>query len=285
MWLYLCLSSTIISGLIPIAMKKCSLDKDSKTISILGLFIINCGNIIISILAEPNILKNFNFLDLIRILPLSLCYILASLCSVWALKFSSVSTTSPIKKGNAVLTLFLGIIILKEHWTILSLIASLTLIALTMLIAKGSTSKEKSDIRGILAAYLFVFSSGFYGFLNKIYIQTYQSPMQMIFYYGLSIVLLLLIYCLTTRNWNYFNIKKIDTKKFFIIYSILSIASSLLNKFSLIDGQASTVAVIQASSIVITILMSRYFLKEKISFKKYIMILGIFICVVILSLC
>lgn len=52
----------------------------------------------------------------------------------------------------------------------------------------------------------------------------------------------------------------------------------------MLEGNISVTSVINTSSIVITILASRFILKEKITYKKYIMILGIFICVLILAL-
>ena len=64
---------------------------------------------------------------------------------------------------------------------------------------------------------------------------------------------------------------------------LLDVSSSIFNRFALLDGNVSIVSIISTSSIVITILSSRFILKEKISWRKYLMILGIFICVLILA--
>lgn len=52
----------------------------------------------------------------------------------------------------------------------------------------------------------------------------------------------------------------------------------------MLDGDISVISVIDTSSIVITVLASRFILKEKITWRKNLMILGIFICVFILAL-
>ena len=69
----------------------------------------------------------------------------------------------------------------------------------------------------------------------------------------------------------------------FVLQSLLDVSSSIFNRFALLDGNVSIVSVISTSSIIITILASRLILREKISWKKYLIILGIFICVLILS--
>lgn len=93
-----------------------------------------------------------------------------------------------------------------------------------------------------------------------------------------------MIYCLITKQWNYIDIRRLNTKKFFILQSLLDAASSIFDKISLLDGNVSVISVISTSSIAITIMASRFILKEKITLKKYLMILGIFICVLILAL-
>lgn len=182
-------------------------------------------------------------------------------------------------------TLLLGIILLKEKYTLFTLTLSFALITLTILIARGDKkSEERTDMRGIIASFVFILASGMAGFFDKVYITEFGNPMNMIFYYGLSIVIFILAFCLVTGKWKYISLQQIETKNLFLLHSVLDIASSLLNRFSLVDGQVSTTAVIRSSSIIITILASRIILKEKISLKKYVMIAGVFICVLLLSL-
>lgn len=157
-----------------------------------------------------------------------------------------------------------------------------------MLVAKSKNNKEKIDKKleqkAILYSYGFVIFNGISNFINKIYVTEYQNPVYVVFNYAVITIIGILIYCLITKQWNYIDIRKINTKKFFILQSLLDAASSIFDKISLLDGNVSVISVISTSSIAITIMASRFILKEKITLKKYLMILGIFICVLILAL-
>ena len=60
--------------------------------------------------------------------------------------------------------------------------------------------------------------------------------------------------------------------------------SNLSYRFCLIDGQVSLAQPIHSSSIIITIIGSYFILKEAISKRKLFMIIGVIICVFLLSI-
>ena len=93
-----------------------------------------------------------------------------------------------------------------------------------------------------------------------------------------------MIYTIITRQWHNIDFRKIDAKKYFFLQSALDVTSSIFNRFSMLEGNVSIISVIETSSIVVTILASRMILKEKITWKKYLMIIGIFLCVLLLAL-
>ena len=232
-----------------------------------------------------DVIQNFSIINLIKIAPLTIIQALGYICAILAVKYASVSTVTPIRKGNTVVTLLLGIIILKDNWNALQLILSTILIILTILVAKGEKGQVKrTEERGIIAAYGFVVFNGVSGFLNKVYINIYFNPLIVVFYYALMGLILVILYCLFTNNWKKLDIKKINLNEYFFLHAILDLGTNLCQRFSLIDGQVSTVSVITSSSIVITTLASRFILKEKITWKKYLMIFGIFICVLGLAM-
>ncbi len=206
-----------------------------------------------------------------------------------ATKYGKVAITSSISKAKVVVTFLLGIIILKENCTFMQLLVSIILIILSIMVAKNETNiknkiDRKLEQKAILYSYGFVLFNGISNFLNKIYVTKYQNPMYVIFNHAVIIIIGLFIYCLLTKNWDYLDIRKINAKKFFILQSLLDVAETIFNRFSMLEGNISVTSVINTSSIIITILASRFILKEKITYKKYIMILGIFICVLILAL-
>lgn len=284
MWLYLSLLSAIFSGFSTIVMKKCSKDNFSLRLSLMGLLIGNIAYVLIGSVIT-NVILDFNAINLMKILPLSIIQTVGYVCAILSVKYASVSTVSPIRKGNTVVTLLLGIFILKDMFTCVQLVVSVILIILTILLAKSERRKNnEAESKGILYAYGFVLFNGIAGFLNKIYIREFGNPLIVTFYYGLVIIIGVILCCLFTKRWDCIDISKINYKGFFLLHSALDLGANLCSRFSLVNGQVSTVSVITSSSIVVTILASRCILKERISWKKYLMILGIFMCMLVLAI-
>ena len=288
MWLYWCLLSTIIGGFTSVALKKCS-NNEPKRIALMGLLSYHLIMIIVSIITNPGFITKLNIYDMVYMLPGILMQSIGFYCMISATKYGKVAITSSISKTNVVVTFLLGIIILKENCTLLQLFVSSILVILSIMVAKNKTDiknqiDKKLERRAIMYSYIFVLFNGISSFLNKIYVTEYQNPMYVVFNYAVIIIIGLFIYCLLTNNWNYLDIRKINAKRFFILQTLLDASSSIFNRFALLDGNVSIISVITTGSIIVTVLSSRFILKEKITYKKYIMILGIFICILILSL-
>lgn len=289
MWLYWCLLSTVISGFTSIAMKKCS-NNEPKRIAIMGLLSYHAIMILVSLIAYPEFITKLNFIDIITMLPGIVMQSIGFYCMISATKYGKVAITSSIQKVKVVVTFLLGIIILKENCTILQLILSSILVVLSIMVAKNKDTKvkkvanKKLEQKAIMYSYGFVVFNGISNFINKIYVAKYQSPLYVVFNYAVIIIIGIFAYCLITKQWNYIDIRKLNSKRYFILQSLLDAFSSIFDRFALLNGNVSVISIISTSSIVITILASRFILKEKISLKKYLMILGIFICVLILAL-
>lgn len=286
MWLYYCLLSTIVGGFTSIAVKKCS-DNESKRIAVMGLLSYHSIMIIVSLVIHPEFISQLNIIDLLKMLPGITLQSIGFYCFIASTKYGKVSINSSIQKAKVVVTFLLGIIILKENCTILQLVVSLILIVLSILVAKGKegvTIDKKLERRAILYSYGFVLCNGTSHFINKIYIMHFKNPLYVVFNYAIIIVIGILIYCLITKKWDYIDIRKIKAKRYFLLQSILDASSSIFNRFAMLNGDVSTISVIETSSIVITILASRFILKEKVTGRKYLMIIGIFLCVLILAI-
>ncbi len=283
MWFYLSLTSAVLTGFTVIVMKKCSKNNLSIRLSLLGLLVSNIIYVILGV-CTTDVIEKFSLYNLIKIAPLSIIQSIGYICAILSVKYASVSTISPIRKANTVVTLLLGILVLKDSFTIVQLVISIILIILTILLAKSKENNVSSgESKGIIYAFGFVVFNGTAGFLNKVYIDIFGNPLVVVFYYGLAIVIGIILYCLITKKWDYINISKVNSKGLFLLHSVLDLSANLCSRFSLIDGQVSIVSVITSSSIVITILGSRFILKEKISWRKYLMIIGIFLCVMFLA--
>ncbi len=287
MWLYYCLLSTVIWGFVAIAIKKCS-NNEPKRIAIMGMFLYHSTMILVSLIINPQMIASLNIIDIIKMSPGIIIQSIGFYCSISAIKYGKVAITSSIQRTQVIVTFLLGILILKEKFTILQLIVSGALVILSIMIASDKKDNEekinkKAKQKAIMYSWGVVFFYGISDFINKVYITEYQSPLYVMFNYAIIIIIGIFTYCLITKKWNYIDIRKINNKRFFILQLLLDVSSSIFNRFALLDGNVSVVSVISTSSIIITILASRLILKEKISYKKYLMILGIFICALVLS--
>ena len=264
MWLYWSLLSTIISGFTAIALKKCS-NNESKRIAIMGLLTYHSIMILVSIITHPEFITRLNIIDMVKMLPGILMQSIGFYCLIASIKYGKVSITISIQKAKVVVTFLLGIIILKENCTILQMVISIILVVLSILVAIDKNKIEKIDRKlekkAIMYSWGFVLFNGVSNFINKIYVTEFQSPLYVVFNYAIIIMIGIFIYCLITKQWNYIDIRKINAKKFFILQSLLDASSSIFDRFALLDGNVSVISVISTSSIVVTILASRFILK------------------------
>lgn len=288
MWLYYSLTSAIIWGFVAIAIKKCS-NNEPKRIAIIGMLIYHSIMILVGLIVSPEIIERLNILDMLKMLPGIVIQSIGFYCSIAAIKYSKVAITSSIQRTQVIVTFLLGIIILKEGCTIVQLLFSVILVILSIMIAKDKENdKEKIDKKvkqkAIMYSYGVVLFYGISDFINKIYITEFEDPLYVMFNYAVIMIIGIFAYCFITKKWDYIDIRKINAKKYFILQLVLDVSSSIFNRFSLVDGNVSIISVISTSSIVVTILASRFILKEKITLRKYLMMFGIFGCVLVLSL-
>ena len=284
MWIFLCLLSAITAGFASLIMKKCSENNNARSIALIGM--VTSYILYISLaLIFTDVLKNFNIKTLFYIAPLTICQMIGYVCGVLSIKYANVSTVIPIRKCNTIVTLLLGIIILNESNPVLKLIISFILIALTIAIVKeDKISNKNNNKKGILFAWLFVLFNGISSMLNKFYINIFISPFVVTFYYSLFGIIIVSIYCMFTKSWNHFNIKKLNKSYILFCYILFDFISNLSYRFCLTDGQVSLAQPIHSSSIIITIIGSYFLLHEKISKHKWLMILGVIMCVLFLSI-
>lgn len=287
MWLYWCLSSTIISGFTAIAMKKCS-NNEPKRIMIMGLFSYHFIMLIVSLVIHPEFITKLNLADMLEMLPGLIMQSLGFCCSFSCIKYGKVAITTPIKKCNTVIIFLLGIIVLKENCTILQILVSAVLIFLSIMLASQKNDmtimNKQLERKSIAYAYGYVLCNGISKVLNKVYVTQFENPLYVVFNYAIITMVGILIFCTITKKWDYIDFRKINAKRYFLLQSLLDTSSSILNRFAMLNGDISVISVIGTSSVVITVLASKLILKEKISWKKYLMIVGIFICVFILAM-
>ena len=136
-------------------------------------------------------------------------------CAISATKYGKVVITTSIQKAKVVVTFMLGIVFLKENCTLLQLMFSIILVILSIMITKSKDIivDKKIEKRAILYSWGFVIFNGISNFINKIYVTEFQNPLYVVFNYAIVIIIGILVYCLITKQWNYIDIRKINSKK------------------------------------------------------------------------
>lgn len=284
MWIILCLISAITAGLASVIMKICSKNNNAFALTLIGLLTSHILYIIISIVFT-NVLNDFSIKSLFIIAPLTICQMIGYICGILSVKYASISTVIPIRKCNTIVTLILGIMILHESIPILKIIISLCLIMLTILIVKEDKIKnDYNSKKGIIFAWLFVLFNGTSSMLNKLYINIFVNPLIVTFYYSLFGLLVVLLYLTISKSWKYVNLRKVNKVQLLICFILFDFISNLSYRFCLTDGDVSIAQPIHSSSIIITLMSSWIILKEKISYKKWALIIGVILCVILLSI-
>ena len=282
MWISYALVSAIFSGLTSVlASYSSKLNKvDSILITTIRTFII----LVLSFIATL-IYKTFNEiynLDIKTIIFLILSGISTTLLWIFyfkALDTGDVSKVTPIDKTSIVITLILSMIFLHEKITIIKVISIIFILIGTLLTVNKKTTNEK-DNKWILYSILTAIFTSTTTIISKIGLNDIDSVLAT--FIRTVIVFIILMFIVIIKK-KYVYLKDISKKSLrYVIYSGITNTLSWLFYFaSLKDGETSIVFTIEKLSIVVTILLSVIFLKEKLNRKQ---IIGIIIIVIATSL-
>ena len=282
MWIIYALVSAIFSGLTSVlASYSSKLNKvDSILITTIRTFII----LVLSFIATL-IYKTFNEiynLDIKTIIFLILSGISTTLLWIFyfkALDTGDVSKVTPIDKTSIVITLILSMIFLHEKITIIKVISIIFILVGTLLTVNKKTTNEK-DNKWILYSILTAIFTSTTTIISKIGLNDIDSVLAT--FIRTVIVFIILMFIVIIKK-KYVYLKDISKKSLrYVIYSGITNTLSWLFYFaSLKEGETSIVFTIEKLSIVVTIILSVIFLKEKLNKKQ---IIGIVIIVIATSL-
>lgn len=283
MWLVLCLIATILSGFIEIIEKKGSKEQPIRYI-IWGLLFYNIYNLIVALCYDVSYINKFNLLNCLKIFPFCLFTSIGYYCSVNALANGDVSRVAPIMKSKTILVLVLSVLLLNETISLFQVLLIFIILILNILLTNQKVDKRrKNNAKGILFAVGFLIFNGLGAFLNKVYVMTFSNPIEISFYTGIVEIIFILLVLTFTKKLDYLNIKKFKNIKIVLGIEVLESIIIILYRFSLVTGDLSIITTITSCSIIITVITSTIVFKEKISFKKWLIILALVACIAILS--
>lgn len=237
-----------------------------------------------------------NFLDVLKYFPISVLYIASMIIGYRGLKYIELSISSPIQNSSGVITALLFVIFFKEVYGLPFYIAVI-LIFLGVIVLSIDEMKEAKEKRkefkktnglkklfflGVMFPLVYSLFDGVGTFLDGIYLDKLEliSADSALISYELTF----LAYGIIT----YFYLKKKSpNEKVFnewnlIVAAVCEMVGQIFYVFSMAEN-ATIAAPIIGSYCVLTMLLSRIFLKEKLSKTEYAGIFLVLAGVIILA--
>ena len=312
-WIFI-LVSTLAWGIAEIFYKKGNFEKEKyshlKTTVFVGLFM---GVYALVVLFTQGIdLKLFpkNFLIY---LPVALCYIVSMICSYFGVRFIEESISDPIENSSCAIVAILSALILHETYdapAIVSIVIIIFgLIAVSLFDKKGKENRQKRlgkklAIFAIAMPFCYMLLDAAGTFLDIFYTDSVESTLLVgvtedtiehtancayeltFFLVSIGILIFLKIKKVkffdvgenSQENTGFFEI--IIDQKWKILAAIFETIGQATYLFALSDGGAVAAVLLGAGTVITSLILSRLFLKEKLTWLQYVFI-GIIMCGII----
>lgn len=301
MWLLFATITVLLWGTSETIFKKVStIEKHSvlKLISFNGIILGICA-ILFMLITRTEI--NLNIL--ITYLPVALIYIASMFCTYKAMTLVKVSILSPLQNSSCAITTILCIFLLKQEVGIPQIIAiALIIICMILLsINKDETLRLESGdkeadaknakrayllyLKGIAFALGYWFLDGIGSFMDDYTLEANLSAEQVIiaysFIYGIIGVICAIVVKFKERDYKYTKVKENKLK---LLGTLVETAGQYTYIYAFAFGDAALASPYIAAYSVVTVILSRIFLKEKLSKKQYVLIALILAGMITLSM-
>lgn len=241
----------------------------------------------------------FEWRNLLLYLPVSTMYILSMAVGYFGLRYIEVSISSPISNSSGAVTAFLGFLIMGNSINFVQLLAILLILIGILLLSVFEKEQEDAELLAegiqvdnkyrfgavaILFPVLYMIIDGLGTFLDSYYLE-YKAIMpedQANMSYELTFFIVALIL------WAYLEIVK---KEPVIVFKErdkgLAALFETLGQFFYVGAISSKEAIIVAPLIsayaIVSVILGRIFLQEKLTLKHYVVIAGIMAGIIILG--
>ncbi len=237
---------------------------------------------------------SFNVTEIIYYLPVSLCYILSMIIGYKGLKYIELSIASPVQNTSGVITSILLLLFFKETlpWPayVAFVLIFCSIFYICMLERKEDKEERKFDISlknkrvkilAIILPILYCVFDGLGTFLDSIYLDKFEliSEDSALIAYETSFLLFALFAMVFLKRKNERLI--ISSNKEKLEAAVFETAGQFFYVFAM-SGNSTISASIVGSYCILSMILSRIFLKEKLSLKKYLAIGTAIVGIVIL---
>ena len=300
MWLLFATITVLLWGTSETIFKKVStIEKHSvlKLISFNGIILGICA-IVFMLITRTEI--NLNIL--ITYLPVALIYIASMFCTYKAMTLVKVSILSPLQNSSCAITTILCIFLLKQEVGIPQIIAIALIIICMILLSinkdevlrleSGDKEADKKNakrayllyLKGIAFALGYWFLDGIGSFMDDYTLEANLSAEQVIiaysFIYGIIGVICAIIVKIKDRDYKYTKVKENKLK---LLGTLVETAGQYTYIYAFAFGDAALASPYIAAYSIVTVLLSRIFLKEKLKKKQYALIILILLGMITLS--
>ncbi len=243
---------------------------------------------------------NYDWKNIIMYLPVSSMYILSMAIGYFGLRYLELSISSPIQNTSGIIVSILCFFILKETMSPLSVVAiaiiAVGLLALGIIERKANSSENLEDRKykiGFVAFFipiLYCIIDSLGTFFDAYYLNLETTPLINITEGNLELVanvsyeltfLIAGIICLIFLIFKKSKTTKETVKNNFLA-AIFETAGQFFYVYAL-SGNAIIAAPMVASYCVVSMILSRIFLKEKLTKKEYLSLILIIIGIIILG--
>ena len=240
---------------------------------------------------------DFNIIEIIKYLPVSLLYIISMVIGYKGLKYLELSIASPIQNCSGVITAILLLLFFKETLQIPAYIAFLLILTGIILLGiiesqeekdnrvtlKNSLTKKKIVLLTMIFPIAYCILDGLGTFLDAIYLDKMKLISEdnaLIAYEYTFLIYSIITYIYLKKKRAKLTIKSEKPK---VIAAIFETIGQFFYVYAMSANSIITAPVV-GSYCILSLLWSRIFLKEKLSKKHYLAISLVIIGIIILGI-
>ena len=240
---------------------------------------------------------NINLLDMLKYLPVSLLYISSMVIGYKGLKFLELSISSPIQNTSGVITAILLLIFFKEHYDapfyVATFLIFIGIFSLSIIEVnrnkrareeyKKSNKLKKVIIFTIIFPLVYCLLDGAGTFLDAIYLDKLElisEDVALVCYEYTFLIYGIITFIYLKQKKVKFNMSMEKPK---IMAAIFETIGQFFYVFAM-AANSTVSAPIVGSYCILSMLLSRVFLKEKLTKKEYIAIFLVIIGIIILGI-
>lgn len=297
MWFICAIITTLIWGLAELFYKKGA--RPDEKYSHLKISI--CVGIVMTIHAIFVLTTedfDYDFINIIKYLPVSFLYIASMSCSFFGMRFLEESISDPIENTSGAIVAILCFLILNQTMSSIALVGVILIIIgvvmLGMFEVKDETRRKKLGkklaIISFMMPFIYAILDALGGFLDAYYLEMETSPLIGITEENIELVantsyeLTFGIVALILAIFIFIKKEKLNLihQKDKWLAAVCETAGQFTYVFAM-GGSAIISAPILSSVCVVSVILSRIFLKEKLSKKQYAAIITVIAGILLIS--